>query len=245
MKLLSTIFTVIFMLSSSLWAESANDILARVDGNISSNNKIVVSKMVIHGRRNSRTIESKSWMQGEEKSFSEYLSPARERGTKMLKLKDKLWTFSPASDRTILISGHMLRQSVMGSDVSYEDMMEDPKLGNIYDAEIVGEEKVGERLCWILKLTAKQQDIAYQSRKVWVDKQRDVFLREERFAKSGKLLKTTEVLETERLDGRWVPTHVIFKDVLKSGKGTEFIIMDIEHDVEIPNYLFTKASLKR
>jgi hypothetical protein len=35
-------------------------------------------------------------------------------------------------DRTIQIAGHMLRQSVMSSDMSYEDLMEDPKLVNLY-----------------------------------------------------------------------------------------------------------------
>ena len=60
---------------------------------------------------------------GSEKAFTENLSPAREAGTKMLKLKDKLWTYSPQTDRIIQISGHMLRQSINGSDMSYKDMM--------------------------------------------------------------------------------------------------------------------------
>jgi len=46
----------------------------------------------------------------------------------MLKLGDELWTYTPETDRIIKISGQMLRQSVMGSDLSYEDMMEDRKL---------------------------------------------------------------------------------------------------------------------
>ena len=50
-------------------------------------------------------------------SYTEFLSPPREAGTKMLKLQDELWTYTPATDRVIRISGHMLRQSVMGSDL--------------------------------------------------------------------------------------------------------------------------------
>ena len=49
----------------------------------------------------------------------------------------------------------MLRQSVMGSDMSYEDMMEDPKLENLYNATVVGEDTLLERPCWILELKAK------------------------------------------------------------------------------------------
>ena len=84
-----------------------------------------------------RTIESKNWVIGIDLAFTEYLSPPREKGTKMLKLGDKLWTYSPQTDRVIQISGHMLRQSVMGSDMSYNDMMEDrPLIEELYECHI-------------------------------------------------------------------------------------------------------------
>lgn len=221
-------------------------ILQKLDDNIGSDNKIYLGKMIIHGRRGSRTMQSKSWIQGDEKSFTEYLAPPREKGTKMLKLGDQLWTYSPSTDRTIKISGHMLRQSVMGSDLSYEDMLEDRRMINLYDANVVSEELYRERPCWVLELTAKEgeEDIAYHSRKIWVDKERYVSLREERFAKSGKLLKTTEVKNVRWIDDRWVPDEVVFRDVLKAGKGTEFIIESIEFNATIPDHVFSKASLR-
>ena len=36
-----------------------------------------------------------------------------------------------------------------------------------------------------------------------------------------------------------------YKDVLKDGEGTDFIIDKIEFNVEIPEHIFTKASLKK
>ncbi|MFQ5864925.1 MAG: outer membrane lipoprotein-sorting protein [bacterium] len=77
------------------------------------------------------------------------------------------------------------------------------------------EENMAERTCWVLQLTAIKQDVAYHSRKIWVDKERYIPLREDRYAKSGKLLKTTEVKEVMKVGERWVYKHVIFKDVLK------------------------------
>jgi outer membrane lipoprotein-sorting protein len=225
---------------------SGDWILKKIDENIGADNKIYLGKMIIQGRRGSRTIESKSWIQGDEKSFTEYLAPPREKGTKMLKLEDQLWTYSPSTDRTIKISGHMLRQSVMGSDLSYEDMMEDRRLQNLYEAKVIDEESIENRLCWILELTAKEgEDIAYHSRKIWVDQERYVTLKEERFAKSGKLLKTTDVLNVSRIEDRWIPDKIIFKDALKTGKGTEFIIDSIEFNAVIPDYIFSKASLRK
>src|SRR3972149_3759449 len=120
--------------SSGVQAPTGDEILKKVDQNMFSENKIVVSRMVIRGRRETRIVQSKSWQRGTNESYTEFLAPAREKGTKMLKLKDMLWDYSPSTDRTIMISGHLLRQSVMGSDLSYEDMMEDPHLPNVYTA---------------------------------------------------------------------------------------------------------------
>ena len=138
----------------------------------------------------------------------------------------------------------MLRQSVMGSDLSYEDMMEDRKLIDEYDASVTGSDTVRGRPCWVLELTARTPTVSYHSRKVWVDKERYVPLREDRFAKSGMLLKTTEVDSVSQRQGRWVADRVTFKDALKSGAGTEFIVDSLQLNVPIPDYLFSKASLK-
>jgi len=226
-------------------APSADSILDRVDRNAVPGNKIVVAEMTIHGRRDSRTIKSKSWIQGQEKAFTEYLDPPREKGTKMLKTGDQLWTYSPDTDRTISISGHMLRQSVMGSDLSYEDMMEDRRLRTAYEAKIAGEEAIDGRGCWIVEMTSRTGEAAYQSRKSWVDKERFLVLKEERYAKSGKLLKNVSVLSAIRVGERWVAERVLFHDALKQGEGTEFKIVSIEFDAAIPEALFSKASLRK
>lgn len=238
---------MIFYSLVTLFAQEPNGewILRKIDQNLGSENKISLSEMHISGQRGNRTIVLKSWIQGREKSFTEYLEPPREKGTKMLKIADQLWTYSPSTDRTIRISGHMLRQSVMGSDLSYEDLMEDARLTDLYHATIVGETLINDRQCWELQLRAKLSDVAYATRKIWVDQERFVVLREERFAKSGKLLKTTEVKKVESIGKRWIATEINFRDVLKSGEGTTFIIQSIEFNAKIPEYIFSKASLRK
>ncbi|HET9487759.1 MAG TPA: outer membrane lipoprotein-sorting protein, partial [Chryseosolibacter sp.] len=145
----------------------------------------------------------------------------------------------------IQISGHMLRQSVMGSDLSYEDMMEDRKLTDIYTPEVIGEEQIGDRKTWIVKLTARADDVAYHSQKMWIDTERYVPVKQEMYAKSGQLLKQTELTDVKQIADRWFPTTVIYRDVLKGGKGTEFRMTDVKFDEKIPEYLFTKAALKQ
>lgn len=237
---------LIIILSISLaHAQDAETILKKVDENLSSENRIFESTMTIHGKRNNRTVSSRSWSAGADKSFTEYLSPASEKGTKMLKVKDQLWIYSPSTDRTIQISGHMLRQSVMGSDLSYEDMMEDRKLTDIYTAKVAGEEKIGDRDTKVLELTAKVEGVAYYSQKMWIDMERFVPLKQEMYARSGQLLKRTELTDVRKIGSRWFPTTVIYKDMLKDGKGTAFRMTDIKFDQSIPEYIFTKAALKQ
>lgn len=236
---------VLFASGLSLSAQTAVQILDRIDQNMSSENRIFESEMIIHGRRNSRTISSRSYNVGDKKSFTEYLSPAREQGTKMLKLENALWIYSPSTDRIIQISGHMLRQSVMGSDLSYEDMMDDRKLSDIYEAKISGNEKIENRDVFVLELEAIVDDAAYQSQKIWVDTERYVPLKQEMYAKSGQLLKRTTLFDITKVQGRWFPMRMIYKDMLKDGEGTEFIINSVKFDQDIPDYLFTKAALKQ
>lgn len=224
---------------------SADKVLKRIDANMSAQSIVMESKMIIHTPRSDREITSKSFLKDEVNSFTEYLSPEREKGTKMLKLQDRLWIYSPSTDRTIQISGHMLRQSVMGSDLSYEDMMEKRKLYDIYSAELAGHEDVDGRECVILMLTAKVSDVAYFSRKLWVDSERFIPLREELFAKSGQLLKRTDLGDVKRIDGRWYPMKMTYKDMLKKGKGTDFVVLSIEFNSQIPESVFSKGMLTR
>lgn len=224
---------------------SGDSILVKVDENMGADSKISESTMIIRGDRVTRTVEFKSWIQGTSRSSTEFLAPAREEGTKMLKRDDQLWIYTPQTDRIIRISGHMLRQTVMGSDLSYEDLMDDPRYANMYSAEVIRDTVYSERECWVLNLVAKDEEVAYYSREIWVDKERYIPLKEDRYAKSGTLLKYTEVKSVSRIDGRWYPDRMLFKDALKGGEGTEFAINKINFNAEIPDHKFSKAFLRK
>ena len=238
------------LLSSISFAQkgemSVKDIIREIDKNMNAKSRVLTSKMIVHGRRSSRTIESRNWVVGIDKAFTEYISPPREAGTKMLKIGNKLWTYSPQTDRVIQISGHMLRQSVMGSDMSYNDMMEDKPIEKLYGASIEGSIEINGRDHWIVVLEAKINGLAYPKRKLWIDKEYLLPMKEELYAKSGKLLKTSTMSDVKRIQGRWFPSRFNFRDELKrNSKGTEWIIDDIEFDIEISNSRFSKALLRK
>ena len=241
----------IFIISLSLLNGQASDvtvseIIAAMDKNLNAKSRVLTSKMVVHGRRTTRTIESKNWVVGIDLAFTEYLSPAREKGTKMLKLGDKLWTYSPQTDRVIQISGHMLRQSVMGSDMSYNDMMEDRPMEELYKATLEGSVMIDDRDHWIILLESKVKGLSYPKRRAWIDKEYLLPMKEELYAKSGKLLKTSTMDGIKKVQRRWFPSRFIYKDELKrNSKGTEWIIDEIAFDIDIPESRFSKALLRK
>ena len=184
-------------------------------------------------------------MEGVVKSYTYYKAPARERGTKMLKRDRKLWMYSPHTDRKILIAGHLLRQSMMGSDLSYEDMMEDEKISEAYTGTIDGTEEIDGVEMLVMTLKAKRKTKTYQTLKIWVDPAKSIVHTEEAYAKSGKLLKLIRFKEYRKVGSRLFPRMIVFRDMLKENTKTTYMFDKIEFDVEIPAKYFSQSILKR
>jgi outer membrane lipoprotein-sorting protein len=247
MKKLFLFFVLMFFISAGCWAEeslTAFDILDRIDKNMVFNTAYAETDMIITIKSRTITKSLRSYAQGNEKSYLEFLSPARDKGTKMLKIVDIVKVYYPSAERIMRLSGHMLRRSMMGSDFSYEDMTERAKkLREEYSADIKGEETINERPCYVLVLTSKIKKQTYFTRKIWVDKERFIGLKEELYAKSGKLLKVLNVIDIASIKNRYYPTRMTMEDKLRQNSRTEMVIKKIEFDVSIPEETFSERRL--
>lgn len=247
LKVLATLFLLLLPIASAFGQTDADAqrLLEKIDDNLWSSSKHIEGRLIIDNGRRVRELSEESWMMGVTKGYSHYKSPARERGTKMLKIENKLWLYTPQTDRKILIAGHMLRQSMMGSDLSYEDMMEDVKVSEAYKATIEGfEDYEGKRVA-VLRLTARDTSTTYQTRKVWADPDQFIILQEIRYAKSGKALKSVEFRDYFTVKNRLFPRRMVFRDLLKEDTKTTYVFDSIEFDVDIPERYFSQSILKR
>jgi len=251
-KMMTRLFFLAIIFVTSLSPVNAQEsnidaklLLTQVDDNIWSNTKFIQGRLIIDNGRTVRTLSVDNWMEGVERSYSHYTAPARERGTKMLKADKKLWMYTPRADRTILIAGHLLRQSMMGSDLSYEDMSEDKRLSRVYDAKVEKMETLDGVLCAVLLLTSLEEDTNYQTRRLWVDPEKKIILKQYLYAKSGKLLKTVEFKDYFKTSGRLFPREMIYRDLLKENTKTTYSFDEIQFDVEIPPEYFSQSILKR
>lgn len=236
---------ILLAFNSALLAEelTADQIINRRDENEYIITAYSEAEMIIKNSGRTQTKTMRSW-QDEENALAEFTNP-RDRGTKFLKRGDDLWMFFPQAEDLVKISGHMLEQGMMGSDFSYQDMLESDKLTDLYDFEIIGEEEYEGRPAYKLEgVKVPGKEVSYYRRVVWIDKERFVGLKEDLYAESGRLLKEANVLEVEEIDGRWYPTHMIMENKLRQNTSTEFIVKEIEFNADLPEDIFTLERLR-
>ncbi|MCK8824146.1 outer membrane lipoprotein-sorting protein [Fuchsiella alkaliacetigena] len=220
---------------------TAEEIMERVDENEYLESARMEAKMIIEDRGRETIKEMYSYTKGEN-SLSEFTNP-RDRGTRYLKLGDDLWMYFPAAEDLVSISGHMMREGMMGSDFSYEDIMESQRLTELYNFELQGEEVINGRDTYVVSAVAREdKDASYYQRKIWIDQERFVILKEEYFSTGGRLLKVMEVKEVKEFPGqRWFPVEVVMNNKLKAESKTTLQIKELDFDYDIPE---SKISLE-
>lgn len=179
-----------------------------------------------------------------DRSFMEFTNP-EDRGVKYLKIKDELWIYFPDADDVMKISGHMLRQGMMGSDLSYEDMLENDKLEEKYKSTLQPDQKIDGRACYVLQLDAKVPDVTYARQILYVDQERFVPLKVEMFARGGRLIKVMTQSAVKRIGARWVATEGTIQDKRKKDSKTSFAFEELVFDQPVPDKVFTRGYLKR
>ncbi|MCG8570617.1 MAG: outer membrane lipoprotein-sorting protein [Spirochaetes bacterium] len=239
------IFILILGTAFSTFAIDTTEILDRVDNNQTSESSKYTGEMIIEisGKEIVKTFYG--YFEGEENMFLEFTN-SDDEGTKYLKKDGKIYVYTEDLEEIMPITGHMLKESMMGSDMSYEDMSENnDSLANQYNAKIVKETTLNGRPVWVLELNAKRKTVAYPKRMMWVDKEDFIPIKEELFALSGVKLRETIIDDFIKIKGKNFPTKIIFDDLLRKNSKTIFIMKNIELDIKIPSNTFTLRNLER
>jgi outer membrane lipoprotein-sorting protein len=232
--------------AASASAGEAAELLRRVDANLNYGSAWSRARLIIHYRGGDvRTLEFESWAEGRTRAFIEFTAPARDAGSRFLRLDGVMWYYLPRVGKSVRIQGHMLRQGLMGSDFSLGDATENPSLAASYDAVIEADSTLDGRPVLVLHLTAKRDDVSYAARRLWIDAERYVPLREERYARGGRLLVTASLGDVRRVDGRWVPFRVEMDNALQTDTRTVLETMEIRLDVQVPERYLTLRHLER
>jgi outer membrane lipoprotein-sorting protein len=243
MKFKLIVITMILCLAiSTLGAITAEEVVRSVDDLETFDTSYSEGEIVTTDRFGVKTSTFKAWSRGAYDSLIEFTSVA-ERGQKVLRTSGELYLFYPDAQELIRLQGAALRQSMLGSDISYEDMTGEKDTLSDYTAKLLGTEQVKGRQCHILELTAKTRTVAYPIQKLWVDTETYMIWKGEFSTKSGRLLKEMQVLETMEVDGRTLSKVTKIEDKMKRDSATEMRIDHLEIDVQLDPSIFSLQNL--
>ena len=184
MKRAIALLIIISAAVAPAFAQTAEDIIRRMEANEVHQTAHAVGSMVIHDRFGDRTTRFESWAEGEDKALIEFTSAA-EAGQKILRTDDQIYLYYPDAAELIRLKGSALRDSVMGSDMSYEDMTGGKGLLSDYEVTLAGMEDVDGISCYRIDMEAKSRDVPYASQTLWIDAQRYFTRQAHMYARSG------------------------------------------------------------
>jgi outer membrane lipoprotein-sorting protein len=235
---------VFFPVASYGQTPSAKELLDQIDNNEIYATIQYEGDMIIEYQNRRYVKTMKAWARGNSDSFIEFIN-SEDRGTKYLKKSGRLYVYSPDTEEVMLISGHMLKESMMGSDMSYEDTIENEKLSARYDAVVFGSETWNGKDCWVLDLMAKKRTESYPKQKIWVEKSTRDCVHYELFALSGARLKEYNLLKVEVFGGRRFPVEIEIRDLLRRGSKTTMVMRNVVMDQPIADSVFSTRNLER
>lgn len=232
-----------FSAAAILPAITPEEIIREMEENQVHETSRTEGKMIIEDRFGTKTVTFISWAEGEDTSLIEFTS-RQERGQKILRTDEELYLFFPDAAEVIRLQGAALRDSVLGSDFSYEDMTGEGGILESYDVELLGTETVAGNECYKIELEAKSRSVPYPKEIMWVDTEQFVYRKVHKFSLSGKLLKEMRITEFTEQQGKTIPARFMMQDKMKQNSSTEFIIEEIELGIDIPDGTFSLQELR-
>jgi hypothetical protein len=150
--------------------------------------------------------------------------------------------FTPPDKSETLNASH-LRDPFFSSDLSYLDVIEDPLS---WDSQtITGTEAVNGVNCTVLESKPNKGESEYGKVRSWIDPNRLVLMRIEKYLPSGELrirIETTRVSNDDK--GRPIPANLTAQNP-RNGSVTELDGSRIKHNVTFSDSDFTPEGLKQ
>jgi len=180
-------------------------------------------------------------------AFMEYTNP-QDYGTKYLKLDDNLWIYLPDAQDVVKISGHLLRDSIMGSDISYDDIMDQGSYSVNYTADSLTSVDLDGKDTYILTIRAiDPNDVSYIKQDLYVNKTTYYIEKIILYAKGRSKDRAIKefVLKNYITIGKFAMPQIFeARDLRKKNSSTIVKYNNIKVDVPINKKMFTRSYLE-
>ena len=228
--------------ASPLVALTGDEIIRRMEAHERHDSMHSTGSMEITDRFGTRTKTFISTALGDDRSLLEFTNP-EEAGQKVLRLEDEIYLYFPESEDVIHLQGAALRDSVLGSDFSYEDMTGSSSRLDDYTVEMEGTEQIDGHETYRVRLTAKRRDVVYPVQVAWIDTEQFVTRRVDLFSRRGRALKRLAVTEFRDVGAKVIGVRLEMSDFMKKDSLTVFTLDTVTVDEPVDENLFSLEEL--
>lgn len=221
-------------------APDASTILKRVDRLRNPINEFSVDLELTSVRKEKNEVwKLKVFGQDSEKSLVEFVSPPSEKGKYLLMRREAMWFYIPDTSRPIRISPlQRLMGEASNGDVARTSYSED------YTVEQTKEEDLDGVAAIFLDLTAKDKENSYSRVCLWVSKDKQLPLRADYYASSGKMLKRLFFREYGQTGGGQMVTGIEIHDAVRPDRRTFMRYSNLQAKT-LPEKMFNQSFLGR
>jgi len=225
---------------------SATEIIKKADEKFNGEkSSLMVMSMTIIRPTWQRTVEFKNWTLDKEYALTLITAPAKDVGQTFLKRGTDMWSWNPSINRLIKLPPSMMSQGWMGSDYTNDDILKESSVVTDYTHEIAGEENIGGRDCYRIKMVAKDDAAViwgHQTR--WVDKKEFLVMKAELFDEDGILVRTETGSDIKTMDGRVIQTKIELVPADEPGNKTVIDIKEIKFNIPLKETFFSQQNMK-
>ena len=242
-QLLNT--SLLVLLSSPLQAQTAREIIDRVDRLLrgeSSRGRITMELTTEHW---ARSLDMEVWSLGVEHSLVRVQSPAREAGTATLKAGQEVWNYLPRVDRTIKVPPSLMMGSWMGSHFTNDDLVKEGRIVDDYDFEISFEgEREGVEV-WEFQLTPRPEAPVIWGRIDEQVRKADLMPTWIRYYdEDGGLVRTMTFSDYRTMGDRLVPASMLVIPADKPEEHTVLTYHELDFGISLDENFFSLRNLR-
>lgn len=233
---------LVFLTTSMLFAQTAQEIVKKLDQNMRGENISMTLRMKIVSQGHTREMKMQSFSEGTKKSFTKILYPPKDRGITFLSLNNQMWQYVPKIERIIKIPPSMMLQNWMGSDITNDDMVKQSSIVEDYDAKLLEKKDNVAKIELIPK-----EDAAVVWGKIVININLDTYTsnKDVFYDEDGEVVRYFTYKSVKKIGNYYIPTLWKIESAEKKNRYTEIILEDVKYNTEISAEYFKKSALKR
>lgn len=218
---------------------TAEELLRRYDQVMSPKTFDALMTMTAHRQDGTeRGYKFRALKSEDDKIRTWFFEPAAAKGQEMLRVGDNMWVYMPNLKRAMRLAS---RESFQGGDFNNGDVLRVNYVAD-YSAKLATAE---DPKLWLLDLTAKSKEAAYDHIKLWLTKDKQQPSKAEYYAASGKLLRSAVFEDVKNFHGHERPSHITMRNELATKRFSEMTMLDMKLNIEIPAQRFVLDDLGR